>query len=175
MTNPTEPAKTMHNTETAKQAMVAANDALEGIYNWMREPDGAKDWDIYYWLSRRPIAEVRFAQSLAAELEVALERERVLRGNQALHDVIAERSRQISEEGWTSEHDDAHGNGEMAVAAACYAAPTDVEPESWPWAYKWWKPTTPRRNLVKAAALILAEIERLDRLALSGEAQKGEK
>ena len=27
----------------------------------------------------------------------------------------------------------------------------------------WFKPTTPRRDLVKAGALIIAEIERLDR------------
>lgn len=37
--------------------------------------------------------------------------------------------------------------------------------EVWPWDESWWKPTTPRRDLVKAAALILAEIERLDRMA----------
>lgn len=29
----------------------------------------------------------------------------------------------------------------------------------------WWKPKDRRRNLVKAGALIVAEIERLDRLA----------
>jgi hypothetical protein len=39
----------------------------------------------------------------------------------------------------------------------------------WPWDLKWWKPTTPRRDLVKAAALIVAEIERLDRAALAPE------
>jgi len=36
-------------------------------------------------------------------------------------------------------------------------------PDVWPWGGFTWKPTTPRRDLVKAAALILAEIERLDR------------
>ena len=36
---------------------------------------------------------------------------------------------------------------------------------SWPWAEKWWKPGERRRMLVKSAALILAEIERLDRAA----------
>jgi hypothetical protein len=30
---------------------------------------------------------------------------------------------------------------------------------------EWWKPTNRRRDLVKAGALILAEIERLDRAA----------
>lgn len=32
-----------------------------------------------------------------------------------------------------------------------------------PWDEKWWKPKNPRRDLVKAGALILAEIERIDR------------
>jgi len=38
-------------------------------------------------------------------------------------------------------------------------------PKNWPWNAGWWKPSDRRRNLVKAGALILAEIERLDRLA----------
>lgn len=92
----------------------------------------------------------------------------------ALADVIAERRRQIAVEGWTPEHDDEHGRGEMALAAACYArhaivppALSDV-PATWPWGASWWKPGDPRRMLVKAAALILAEIERLDRAAARG-------
>jgi hypothetical protein len=38
-------------------------------------------------------------------------------------------------------------------------------PKMWPWARQWWKPTGARRDLVKAAALLLAEIERIDRAA----------
>ena len=34
----------------------------------------------------------------------------------------------------------------------------------------WWKPKNPRRDLILAAALIVAEIERLDRLAKAEEA-----
>ncbi|KAB2676748.1 hypothetical protein F9K85_09640 [Brucella tritici] len=41
-------------------------------------------------------------------------------------------------------------------------------PKNWPWNAEWWKPSDRRRNLVKAAALILAEIERLDREASEG-------
>ena len=37
---------------------------------------------------------------------------------------------------------------------------------NWPWKRSWWKPGGVRRMLVKAGALILAEIERLDRAAL---------
>ena len=86
----------------------------------------------------------------------------------AMAAVLAERQRQIDVEGWTPEHDDEHDIGELAIAAACYvtAAPegfSDIV--QWPWAAKWWKPGDPRRNLVKAGALILAEIERLDRAA----------
>ncbi|MFK0894515.1 MULTISPECIES: FtsB/FtsL family cell division protein [Pseudomonas aeruginosa group] len=94
---------------------------------------------------------------------------------QAWLDVQAERRRQITAEGWTPEHDDEHDNGEMARAAACYAlagssAPNDgtaalLVSLAWPWDQQWWKPTSARRDLVKACALALAEIERLDRAA----------
>lgn len=94
----------------------------------------------------------------------------------AWRDVIAERQRQVSAEGWSPEHDDEHSLGELARAAACYAyEATRTEhqrslddgfaPPMWPWAERWWKPTDRRRDLVKAGALIIAEIERLDRAA----------
>jgi len=95
----------------------------------------------------------------------------------AARDVLVERRRQIEAEGWTPEHDDEHDNGEMADAAACYAACSETHsakghpPLSWPWSPDWWKPSAdPRRNLVKAGALILAEIERLDRAAMERDA-----
>ncbi|WP_109410372.1 hypothetical protein [Pseudomonas aeruginosa] len=90
-------------------------------------------------------------------------------------DVQAERRRQVEAEGWTPEHDDEHSHGQMARAAACYAlagssAPNDgtaalLVSLAWPWDQQWWKPTSARRDLIKAGALILAEIERLDRAA----------
>lgn len=40
----------------------------------------------------------------------------------AARDVLAERQRQVSAEGWTPEHDDEHRSGDMARAAASYAA-----------------------------------------------------
>ena len=91
----------------------------------------------------------------------------------AARDLLAERARQVQEEGWTPEHDDEHSCGEMAEAAACYAAsarvPTSTKrrqcPGYWPWAAKWWKPSDQRRDLIKAGALILAELERIDRAA----------
>ncbi|HHG5366620.1 TPA: hypothetical protein ACPWM7_003532 [Pseudomonas aeruginosa] len=102
---------------------------------------------------------------------------------QAWLDVQAERRRQITAEGWTPEHDDAHSHGEMARAAACYAlagssAPNDgtaalLVSLAWPWDEQWWKPTSARRDLVKACALALAEIERLDRAGISQNPQPG--
>lgn len=94
----------------------------------------------------------------------------------AARDVLAERERQVSVEGWTPAHDDEHDDGQLAQAAACYARPgcgtgdcgdcgeCGAVPVAWPWDESWWKPSADRRrNLVKAGALILAEIERLDR------------
>jgi hypothetical protein len=97
--------------------------------------------------------------------------------NQALADMIAERKRQIDKEGWTEEHDDQHNHSEMAYAAASYAlSAADYYldgsktrwfsiPKVWPWPDGAWKPKNARRDLVRAGALIIAEIERLDRAA----------
>lgn len=89
-------------------------------------------------------------------------------------EIAAERHRQREQEGWTEQHDDEHDSGAMAVAAACYAL-TDkrgIEVQTvnlarlWEWtgwASSWFKPKDQRRNLIRAGALIVAEIERLDR------------
>jgi len=86
----------------------------------------------------------------------------------AVRDVIGERRRQVEAEGWTPEHDDQYQHGSIAQAAGCYALHASgiyqgMFPAVWPWMPKWWKPTTPRRDLVKAGALILAAIEQIDR------------
>lgn len=87
----------------------------------------------------------------------------------AARDVLAERQRQIEQEGWTPGRDDAYTEHELSRAAACYALEGDTvithPPKEWPWPECWWKPSDDRRNLVKAGALILAEIERIDRAA----------
>jgi hypothetical protein len=90
--------------------------------------------------------------------------------SKAALDVIAEHHRQVEVEGWTPEHDDMHTGGQLAQAAICYADPRnlqlgDAPPSWWPWSRSWWKPKDSRRDLIKAAALIVAEIERLDRLS----------
>lgn len=107
--------------------------------------------------------------------------------NTAIHDAIAlnhpaltradgaamiafERRRQVDAEGWTPEHDDEHGGGELVDAAVAYlrcglTSASDAK-FPWPWATDWWKPSDdPITNLVRAGALIAAEIDRLLREA----------
>ncbi len=90
----------------------------------------------------------------------------------AHQDVLAERRRQIEAEGWTLANDDGYSAGDLASAAACYATQgrfhypiAGSPPPNWPWIPEWWKPKSYRENLVRAGALILAEIERIDRAA----------
>lgn len=93
-------------------------------------------------------------------------------------DVGLERVRQVKEEGWTPEHDDQHASGEMARAAAAYAVAygaaetlgplRNIAKVLWPWDWRWWKPQSRRRNLVRSGALIVAEIDHLDRAQARG-------
>ena len=90
--------------------------------------------------------------------------------------IVAERRRQIEVEGWAAEHDLAHAPGALARAGAAYAVNVwlrnaDVQKTRdlrglpsliWPWEKSWWKPDGNRRDLVKAGALILAELDRAD-------------
>lgn len=91
-------------------------------------------------------------------------------------EIVAERERQKAVEGWTPEHDDAHKDGQLADAAGCYALYAAAEIRvpgmvgghpafEWPWERAAWNPKGPRRDLIRAAALIVAEIERIDRAA----------
>ena len=95
--------------------------------------------------------------------------------------IAEERQRQIEAEGWTDQHDDSHGDGQLANAAACYAMSeryrramiwnVTLRFRVWPWEEKGWKPTPNDRirELVKAGALIAAEIDRLHREAVAQE------
>ncbi|MBR0871169.1 hypothetical protein JQ633_12425 [Bradyrhizobium tropiciagri] len=81
--------------------------------------------------------------------------------------VIAERFRQIDQEGWSLDHDDKHDRGELGLAGATYLIHAGTEsrtvPSLWPWDGSWWKPQGRRRDLVRAGALLVAEGERFDR------------
>ncbi len=83
-------------------------------------------------------------------------------------EIAGERKRQQEFYHFGSDLDDTREGGELALAAMCYQS-TAVHNMTrydglWPFDLTWWKPKDVRRNLIKAAALIVAEIERLDRL-----------
>lgn len=83
--------------------------------------------------------------------------------------IADERLRQRYEEGWTDEHDDSHDGGELIGAAVVYALCAEMPPgppsDLWPWECSDFKPSEePITNLVKAGALLAAEIDRKLRL-----------
>ncbi len=84
-----------------------------------------------------------------------------------INEIDKERKRQIVEKGYTSEHDDIHENGEIANHAASLAT-TDIFLASQLYPYsediRVIKQKDRKIQLVKAGALILAELERLERL-----------
>lgn len=91
------------------------------------------------------------------------------RTNGVLTEIRAERAHQIRQ--WPPEHDDSHDDGGLAMAGAFLAHPDqdveeeDAEDEELGWAVrlKARNLDNRRRQLVIAAALIVAEIERIDR------------
>lgn len=103
--------------------------------------------------------------------------------NDVIEEIANERQRQKGDEGWTEAHDDAYRNYELERAAASYAFPVweireserqqlmglnpialkSRPPKMWPWSAQWWKPKSKRANLIRAGALIVAAIERIDR------------
>lgn len=93
--------------------------------------------------------------------------------------IAIERRRQVESEKWSALHDDFHDRDELARAAACYAMPARFRRTRrnglWGFEGGWWKPTPKDRirELVKAGALIAAEIDRLQR-ALPPTAGQGE-
>ena len=82
--------------------------------------------------------------------------------------IAEERQRQIEVEGYNDLHDSHHVSDELAIAAAIYAMPERYRFDSqiinkWPWGWKYYKPCPDDRirELVKAGALIAAEIDRM--------------
>ena len=160
--------------DTARDALVAIRRKLAALPHRQTEIGHAE--------YKRAYLQEDVLDCVDAEIEHCEAEDKLDALTDAARDVMAERQRQVSVEGWTPEHDDAHRHGTLARAAACYAAHAAAGAAlndqgsaayrnikghyvsvPWPWDGKWWKPTAPRRDLVKAAALILAEIERLDR------------
>jgi hypothetical protein len=114
-----------------------------------------------------------------------------------LDEIAAERQKQITK-GYDAAHDDTHDRGELRLAAASYALRAGKHGDQplyasvgrhplraernfgwiglgglvWPFEEEFTCDATPRERLIAAAALIVAEIERLDRLALASEDSK---
>lgn len=110
--------------------------------------------------------------------------------SRAMVAVLTEKKRIVDVEGYTPAHDDKLEHRELARAGMAYAQHyverqwlytgldgkgacaepeqygLDEAPSVWPdeWA-DGWKPKNPRRDLLRAAALLLCEIERIDRQA----------
>lgn len=93
--------------------------------------------------------------------------------NAALRLIADERRRQVESEGYSPDQDDEQNeDGEMALAAAAYAASAAGDPDCalfWPggWDPHMFKPAGETRDLVRAGALIVAELERRARLSAS--------
>ncbi|MBB3771568.1 hypothetical protein FHS55_002167 [Angulomicrobium tetraedrale] len=133
--------------------------------------------------------EVSFTESIALVLhELNRLKASAHHGSKAEADVLAECRRMVEVEGWTPEHDDLHIDGELARAGAAYALAATLSDRQrasisgiytiennsmlrdiWPFAQRWWKPKTRHRDLVRAAALIIKEIERLNRAGATPE------
>ncbi len=105
-----------------------------------------------------------------------------------VEEIASERLRQINGEGFSLAHDDTHNDGSLAAGAAAYAFAGSLQTakrrdplafwgafprdndlsllrQLWRYRTASFKPTTPRRDLIKASAMIIAEIGRLDRIA----------
>ncbi len=88
--------------------------------------------------------------------------------------IAEERERQINSLGWDEANDDVYKQGELPIAAYVYTGhaigvlmglPRQPKtPRVWPWPEYAWNPSgDPVKDLVKAGALIAAEIDRINR------------
>ena len=120
-------------------------------------------------LLRRELVTVRERDAMSASPDTGADRIRF------------ERCRQVLLKGFSLDHDDRHVDGELVMAALAYAEAgimSQIRPAvrvylssppptgwGWPWQHSEWKPSDdPIENLVRAGALIAAEIDRLLRL-----------
>jgi hypothetical protein len=154
-----------------KKWAVAEASRQGAVRTWRQRIGVGKDWPLHAPndVERAMVAEI-------AELRLATAKTKAPQTS-AARDVLAERQRQVDEEGYDTEGDDGHILGELGAYAAFYAMPPAAR--DWPagetgYGATWgeaivpadWTPPNPgdrRDELVRAAALVLAEIERLDR------------
>lgn len=153
-------------------------DQLETELSFAYLPDGAireesgkcEKPGMYCWLTEYPEEGVYGPLTGSEEWQTSLDGAEM---------IAQERQRQIQEEGYTPANDDAYKLAELLNGARSYLWAALVLtlklsvnlldiPSSWPWAREFWKPSdTPERNLVRAGALIAAEIDRQRRAALA--------
>lgn len=124
----------------------------------------------------RPLTRAALLAATAAApepLRSAVESERPAYG--VLMEVARERARQIGK-GFDASHDDLYTGNELAQAGIAYALASLPAGKAeavlyWPWAPTFWHPEGQRANLIKAAALLVAEVQRIDRaIAATGSA-----
>ena len=101
----------------------------------------------------------------------------------ALTSIAEERDYQERMKGFTPARDDAYTDNQLIRAACAYAVHATHEAQSgcelthtcvmgmWPWSPATFSNCNRRRALVKAAALLVAEIERIDRANQLGKGQ----
>lgn len=159
--------------DNLKESRFAALEAVEKIetdyirdYEWT---DGESGFHIPTETERLLIEDAIAGLHADERFVAAWDAWRALCRSTAMDDVIAERLRQVSAKGYTFKHDDEHDECELAMAAAAYVEHAINQdgniPGFWPWLDEEWSPKDRRRDLVCAAALIVAEVERLDRAA----------
>lgn len=149
----------------------------------------AEPWVVYCPHHIEPAGPISYVGVEAAtqELAEAAWNKREMGTQKVLVELFKERVKQILHDHYDFEHDAKHSPGCLARAGAAYAL-LDVKAPAityhsdgmkasfqmelkllssflWPWDDDSFKPKDPRRNLVRAAALIIAEIERMDRAA----------
>jgi len=161
--------------QTCEESFLEFSQAMEDLDNLLFEMSGSS----IGWLAWRTKQALTAGLSLVPSEGVEV--------SQAAKDVLEERRQQLTREGWSHKHDDKYTEGELVRGAVSYALnaigqPDYVEalelidghakahrqvlvPRHWPWSRRWWKPKDPRADLVRANALLVAEIERLDREA----------
>lgn len=110
--------------------------------------------------------------------ELNTHRDGIIGATTAGLDVLGERARQRRWEGYDDAHDDKHQDFALTAAAISYLTDarlrgttghgfSESPPPDWPWEVTDWKTKKVRQSLVVAAALVVAEIERLDRAGVN--------
>lgn len=96
----------------------------------------------------------------------------------AIDDIAWERRRQVEQEGYHPRADDCYTSGQLPAAAQSYVlafrarqspgtalryegSDRPLPPKCWPWSHHAWRPKDDRRDMVRAAALVAAEIDRV--------------